>query len=138
MANGTGSMGDRQRPLDRPQQVFSTHRQALREDFYGLTVRFLSIDVLTTGFKKKDLIILAARPSMGRPLALNFAVNVQAQYPRVDFQFGMDDEQSAIEWSASFSLPNGKAHFAFDYNTKLGKKISSRPRASSANCMTCP
>ena len=33
---------------------------------YGLSVRFPSIDMLTTGFKKKDLIILAGRPSMGK------------------------------------------------------------------------
>jgi len=64
---------------------------------YGLPVRFPAIDVMTTGFKKKDLIILAARPSMGKTsLALNFAANV-AKPPRnipvLIFSLEMDDEQ---------------------------------------------
>lgn len=64
---------------------------------YGLPVRFPAIDVMTTGFKKKDLIILAARPSMGKTsLALNFAMNV-AKPPRnvpvLIFSLEMDDEQ---------------------------------------------
>ncbi len=62
---------------------------------YGLSVRFPSIDMLTTGFKKKDLIILAGRPSMGKTsLALNFAVNVaKRQIPVLIFSLEMDDEQ---------------------------------------------
>ena len=63
----------------------------------GLPVRFPAIDVMTTGLKNKDLIILAARPSMGKTsLALNFAVNV-ARPPRntpvLIFSLEMDDEQ---------------------------------------------
>jgi replicative DNA helicase len=62
---------------------------------YGLSVRFPSIDMLTTGFKKKDLIILAGRPSMGKTsLALNFAANVaKRQIPVLIFSLEMDDEQ---------------------------------------------
>ncbi|MBE3575255.1 MAG: replicative DNA helicase [Firmicutes bacterium] len=65
---------------------------------YGLPVRYPSIDVLTTGFKKKDLIILAGRPSMGKTaLALNFAVNVarckHRRQPVLIFSLEMDDEQ---------------------------------------------
>lgn len=62
---------------------------------YGLTVRFPEIDMLTTGFKNKDLIILAARPSMGKTaLALNFAINVaKRKLPVLIFSLEMDDEQ---------------------------------------------
>lgn len=62
----------------------------------GLMVRFPSVDSITTGFKKKDLIILAARPSMGKTaLALNFAVHVARfeKVPVLIFSLEMDDEQ---------------------------------------------
>ncbi len=43
----------------------------------GVTTSFKSMDDLIGGFNKSDLIILAARPSMGKTaLALNFALNV--------------------------------------------------------------
>lgn len=64
---------------------------------YGLLVRLPAVDAITTGFKNKDLIILAARPSMGKTsLALNFAVNVARRKPPVPvliFSLEMDDEQ---------------------------------------------
>ncbi|MFA7175268.1 MAG: DnaB-like helicase C-terminal domain-containing protein [Kiritimatiellia bacterium] len=62
---------------------------------YGLPVRFPEIDMLTTGFKNKDLIILAARPSMGKTaLVLNFAVNVAKRgVPALIFSLEMDDVQ---------------------------------------------
>lgn len=42
----------------------------------GITTGFKYLDRLTKGFQKENLIILAARPSMGKTaLALNFAVN---------------------------------------------------------------
>lgn len=65
------------------------------DDAYGLSVRFPSIDGMTTGFKKKDLIILAARPSMGKTaLAMNMVVNVaKRNIPVAVFSLEMDDEQ---------------------------------------------
>ncbi|HHX01291.1 MAG TPA: replicative DNA helicase [Firmicutes bacterium] len=69
-------------------------RQGL-ENAYGLSVRFPSVDAMTTGFKKKDLIILAARPSMGKTaFALNMVVNVaKRNIPTLIFSLEMDDEQ---------------------------------------------
>lgn len=65
------------------------------EGAYGLSVRFPSIDGMTTGFKKKDLIILAARPSMGKTaLTMNMVVNVaKRNLPVLVFSLEMDDEQ---------------------------------------------
>src|SRR5690606_40710407 len=61
----------------------------------GLYVRYPAIDVITTGFKRKDLIILAARPSMGKTsLVLNFCVNVARRgTPVLIFSLEMDDQQ---------------------------------------------
>lgn len=51
----------------------------------GVTTSFEGLDNLIGGFNKSDLIILAARPSMGKTaLALNFALNV-ADYLKKDY-----------------------------------------------------
>lgn len=64
-------------------------------DAYGLSVRFPSFDAMTTGLKRKDLIILAARPSMGKTaLAMNMVVNVaKRNIPVLVLSLEMDDEQ---------------------------------------------
>lgn len=95
---------------------------------HGLPVRFPAIDVMTTGFKNKDLIILAARPSMGKTsLALNFAVNVAKpprRIPVLIFSLEMDDEQIGDRFVVSelfrFRTPDGRAEISsMDYNTRL-------------------
>ncbi|MBE3584168.1 MAG: AAA family ATPase [Limnochordaceae bacterium] len=62
---------------------------------YGLSVRYPSVDLMTTGLQPRDLIVLAARPSMGKTsLALNFAVNVAKRgIPVLIFSLEMDAEQ---------------------------------------------
>lgn len=48
-----------------------------REELVGVTTGFYDLDALTSGLQKSDLIILAARPSMGKTaFALNLAQNV--------------------------------------------------------------
>lgn len=48
-----------------------------KEDLIGVTTGFYDLDMLTSGLQKSDLIILAARPSMGKTaFALNLAQNV--------------------------------------------------------------
>ncbi len=94
----------------------------------GLPVRFPAIDVMTTGLKNKDLIILAARPSMGKTsLALNFAVNI-ARPPRsvpvLIFSLEMDDEQIGDRFVISelfkFRGPDGRYEISsMDYATRL-------------------
>ena len=94
-------------------------------DSYGLSVRYPSIDGMTTGFKKKDLIILAARPSMGKTaLALNMVANVaKRDIPVLIFSLEMDDEQlgDRIVLSELFAHKEGdqQAVTSHEYQTKL-------------------
>jgi replicative DNA helicase len=62
----------------------------------GVPTGFKDMDSTLAGFQKSDLIILAARPSMGKTaLALNFAHNVavQANQPVLIFSLEMSKEQ---------------------------------------------
>jgi len=62
----------------------------------GLSTGFKDLDNTLAGFQRSDLVILAARPSMGKTaLALNFAHNiaVQSQEPVLIFSLEMSKEQ---------------------------------------------
>lgn len=62
----------------------------------GIPTGFKDIDSTLAGFQRSDLVILAARPSMGKTaLALNFAHNVavQANQPVLIFSLEMSKEQ---------------------------------------------
>jgi replicative DNA helicase len=70
------------------------HREAGR--ITGAPSGFADLDNLTAGFQKGDLIIIAARPSMGKTaLALNIAFNAAyaAQIPVAFFSLEMSKEQ---------------------------------------------
>jgi replicative DNA helicase len=55
-------------------------------DSGGLKTEFLELDAMTGGFQKSDLIVIAARPSMGKTaLALNIADNIALAGKRVGF-----------------------------------------------------
>lgn len=94
----------------------------------GLLVKYPSIDMMTTGFKKGDLIILAARPSMGKTsLVLNWAVNVaksRERTPVLIFSLEMDDVQIGDRLVISelfrYKQENGAAEVtARDYQTRM-------------------
>ncbi|NLK08553.1 MAG: replicative DNA helicase [Firmicutes bacterium] len=95
------------------------------KESYGLSVRYPSIDSFTTGFKNKDLIILAARPSMGKTaLALNFASNVgKRDIPVLIFSLEMDDEQIGDRLVLSelfrFKGQGAQEVTSFDYATRM-------------------
>ncbi|HEY9812437.1 MAG TPA: replicative DNA helicase, partial [Candidatus Sericytochromatia bacterium] len=62
----------------------------------GLTCGFYDLDAITGGFQKSDLIIIAARPSMGKTaLSLNIAYNIAATHrlPVAVFSLEMSKEQ---------------------------------------------
>ena len=57
----------------------------------GLSTGFTAIDDLTLGFQKSDLIIIAARPSMGKTaFAFNIAENVARQTDQTVLIFSME------------------------------------------------
>jgi replicative DNA helicase len=69
------------------------------EKVLGVPTGFSDMDALTSGFQKSDLIILAARPAVGKTtLALNFAVNaaVNKKMPVAIFSLEMPKEQLAM------------------------------------------
>ena len=92
------------------EQVFTDtikHIQAIQEagtDITGVESRFNDLDRKTAGFQKGDLIILAARPSMGKTaLALNIAMNSATVTPGAIaiFSLEMPAEQVAIRLLAA-------------------------------------
>jgi len=77
----------------------------------GITTGFKSLDKKTTGFNSGDLVILAARPSMGKTaLALNMALeNIKAGNGVVFFSLEMGSVQLTLRLLSAFtSLPLGK------------------------------
>jgi replicative DNA helicase len=70
----------------------------------GIPTGFSRLDNLTSGFQNSDLIILAARPSMGKTaLALNIARNaaVDANIPVAVFSLEMSKEQLSLRMLCS-------------------------------------
>ncbi len=65
----------------------------------GISTGYPDLDKMTSGFQPSDLIILAARPAMGKTtLAMNFAVNaaLQKKVPIAFFSLEMPKEQLAL------------------------------------------
>ncbi len=87
------------------------------EDTRGVPSGFPSLDFLLSGFQKSDLIILAARPSMGKSsLAFNFAQNaaMKNQVPVGIFSLEMSADQitdkllSTVSGVGLSKIRNGK------------------------------
>jgi len=75
----------------------------------GVATGFIELDSVTAGFQKSDLIILAARPSMGKTaLALNITRNVAvtAGIPVVFFSLEMSKEQLVMRLLCAESRVN--------------------------------
>ena len=77
--------------------VFSELKErSLNPSLPGISSGFYDLDLLTQGFQKSDLIIIAGRPSMGKTaLGLNIAVNVikESKLPVLFFSLEMSKEQ---------------------------------------------
>ncbi len=82
-----------------------------REQFVGIPSGIASLDVLTTGLNRSDLIIVGARPGMGKTsFALNIARNVALQQKRtvVMFNLEMSCEQMVNRMLSSEARVSGK------------------------------
>lgn len=82
-----------------------------REGVTGVPSGFMQFDLLTSGMQKGDLLILAARPSMGKTaLALNIALNAwHAGSPVGVFSLEMSSEQLVLRMlSAEAQIPHQK------------------------------
>jgi replicative DNA helicase len=81
------------------------------EGVTGVTTGFNAFDRMTSGMQRGDLLILAARPSMGKTaLALNIALSAwQAGYPVGIFSLEMASEQLVLRMlSAESRIPHQK------------------------------
>ena len=86
----------------------------------GVPSGFKALDALTSGFQNSDLIILAARPSMGKTaLALNIARNAAVDWniPVAIFSLEMSKEQLTLRLICSESRVNS-SHIRDGYITK--------------------
>ncbi len=102
-------------------ETFKTIEEAFKSksDVTGLRTSFSELDRRTAGLQKSDLIILAARPSMGKTsLALNLAYNVavKEKVPVAIFSLEMAKEQLVMRMLCS------SAGAGFDlHNVRRGK-----------------
>lgn len=70
--------------------------KSLNPTLAGLSSGFYDLDLLTQGFQRSDLIIIAGRPSMGKTaLGLNIALNIlkESKLPILFFSLEMSKEQ---------------------------------------------
>ena len=64
---------------------------------YGIPTGFIDLDRLTGGLQRSDLVILAARPSMGKTsLALNIAANAALKYRATIGMFSLEMSKSQL------------------------------------------
>ncbi len=103
----------------------------------GVPTGFMDLDKETSGFQKADLILLAARPSMGKTaLALNIAQNMAIKYDKkvAIFSLEMSKEQLINRMICSEALIDSNKLRTGDLNSGDWKKlIESVPILSKAS-----
>jgi replicative DNA helicase len=84
---------------------------AHRGELSGISTGFLDLDQLTTGFQKSDLIVLAARPSVGKTsFALNIAEHAAVREKKTVglFSLEMSKEQLVLRLLSSVATIDSK------------------------------
>lgn len=96
--------------------VFDQVQEAKHSSISGITTGYRSLDKVLTGFKKSDLIIIAARPSVGKTtLALNFAYNAAKNgHPVLFFSIETPSEQLGIRLLSISSKIDSRNIQSFD------------------------
>jgi len=82
--------------MARIEGIFYKNKEAKKEALLGVSTGFLDLDKKTGGLQPGDLILIAARPSMGKTaLALNLSVNaaLKSKLPSAIFSLEMTKEQ---------------------------------------------
>lgn len=107
------------------QAIHEIEQKASGHSVSGLPSEFPSLDEITLGFHKGDLIIIAARPSMGKTaFALNLATNIAKQKKVAIFSLEMSSIQlfNRILSSISF-IPGNKIRHPKSLTTLEMKKL---------------
>lgn len=91
---------------DKVRTILKTQKQASEDGVTGVTTGYRKLNQLTHGFQKSDMIILAARPSVGKTaLGLNLTFNAASKTntPVAIFSLEMPSEQLALRLLANRS-----------------------------------
>ena len=115
-----------------PEEVINVIKEKLMNndrnngDLTGTPSGYRDLDRITHGFQKGDMVILAARPSMGKTaLALNFAMNaaIENNVPVGIFSLEMPAEQLMQRMLSATSGVNSDKIRSFNLNEKEWPKI---------------
>ncbi len=110
-----------------------TKRSESPEDVSGLSTGFYDLDKATSGLQPSDLIIIAARPSMGKCLAANTEIVLQdgsVQTIEAIYQAGKAElftlsEQFRITAATPSAYVDDGVKPTFEVTTRLGRRVES-------------
>lgn len=107
------------------QAIYEIEQKAGGHTISGISSDFPSLDDMTLGFQKGDLIIIAARPSMGKTaFALNLSTNIAKHKTVGLFSLEMSSIQLFNRILASFSfIPGNKIRHPKNLSTLEMKKL---------------
>lgn len=107
------------------QAIYEIEQKAGGHTISGISSDFPSLDEMTLGFQKGDLIIIAARPSMGKTaFALNLSTNIAKNKTVGLFSLEMSSIQLFNRILASFSfIPGNKIRHPKNLSTLEMKKL---------------
>lgn len=111
--------------LIKRKEYFDKHGE---QEFTGVKTHFIDLDKLLNGFGKSSMIVLAARPSMGKTaFALNIAENVafKSKKPVAIFSLEMSGEQLLERMICSICQIKSDGQKTGEYQAEDIKKISS-------------